>query len=270
MSFRQKIKSNNGILRIDDLKFSYGNSSVLNGISLEVPLGVFYGIVGPNGCGKTTLLDLIVGVRRPKKGLISYKGKKVWRYPRRTLSREISYVPQEPGINFSFTVEEVVMMGRHPYMGIFSTPSQSDRDIVNNVLDALELGHLRNRLITRLSGGEKQRVIFARALAQQTPLILLDEATSNMDIYYTLLCLERIKRDVLERGITVIASFHDLNLAGTYCDRIAFLNKGKVIAEGETESVLVPENIMKTFGVRCEVIKDPIEGRNMVVFHSRP
>jgi len=226
------------ILEIRNLSFSHGKKRVLSNISLKIPYGVFYGIIGPNGCGKTTLLDLIAGIKRPSKGSILYKNKEVWKYPRKALAREISYVPQEYAINFSFTVEEVVTMGRHPYMGIFSTTSKADLKIIKDVMNGLKLSDLGGRLITQLSGGEKQRVVFARALAQDTPLILLDEATSNMDISFTLLCLGRIRQEVEKKGLTAVASFHDLNLAGAYCDRIAFIKDGQVVAEGSTDQVL--------------------------------
>jgi len=257
------------IIRISGLHFSYGpTKEVLKGITLNIRAGCFYGIVGPNGCGKTTLLDLILGAKKPVSGGIAIRGKEVGSYKRRALARELALVPQEFQINFSFTVEEVILMGRHPYLGRLSSPSAQDRKIANEVIERLELAPFRYRYVTQLSGGEKQRVIFARALAQDAPTLLLDEATSNMDIYYTLLCLRRVAEEVQRNGHTVVATFHDLNLAGGFCDRMIFLKDGCIVAQGRTEDVLNPENVMETFGVPCSILENPLDGTRQVFFKA--
>ena len=254
------------ILQAKDLGFSYGGKDVISNLSLKIEEGIFYGLVGPNGCGKTTLLDLLLGARKPLEGSVLLKGKGLDKYSRRSLAREIALVPQEFKINFSFTVREIILMGRHPYIGRISTPSGHDLGVVEEVMDRVELVPFGDRYITELSGGEKQRVIFARALAQQTPLLLLDEATSNMDIYYTLLCLEHVRGRVRDEGLTVVASFHDLNLASTFCDEIIFMRQGQVLAQGPTDEVLTEDNVRHTFGVDCHIFKDPFERRTQVMF----
>lgn len=256
------------IVRLKDLRFSYGPKEVLRGVSLDVEAGHFYGLVGPNGSGKTTLLDLILGAKRPLSGSVLIGGKEAGSYNRRELARELALVPQEYHINFSFTVEEIILMGRHPYRGRLSSPSVLDRKIAEEVMEKLELAPFRYRFITQLSGGEKQRVIFARALAQDTPTLLLDEATSNMDIYFTLLCLRNVAEEVEKNGRTVIATFHDLNLAGGFCDRMVFLKDGCAVAQGQTQDVLNPENVMDTFGVPCSILANPFDGTRQVFFKT--
>ncbi|MBW2027506.1 MAG: ABC transporter ATP-binding protein [Deltaproteobacteria bacterium] len=256
------------IVRVSGLRFSYGPKEVLRGVSLDVEAGHFYGLVGPNGCGKTTLLDLILGAKRPVSGSVLVRGKEAGGYNRRVLARELALVPQEYHISFTFTVEEIILMGRHPYRGRLSSPSVRDRKIAEEVMERLELTPFRQRYITRLSGGEKQRVIFARALAQDTRILLLDEATSNMDIYYTFLCLRSVAEEVEKNGRTVIATFHDLNLAGGFCDRMVFLKEGCAVAQGQTRDVLNAENVMDTFGVPCTIMTNPIDGTKQVFFKT--
>lgn len=254
------------IISLRDLRFSYGKRQALRGITLDIYEGQFYGLVGPNGCGKTTKLDLILGIKTPTTGSVFVYGKDVRDYARRELARIISLVPQEYQSSFSFTVEEVVLMGRHPHKERLFSYSPWDREIAKEVMEKMELIPLKDRFITQLSGGEKQRVIFARAMAQQTPVLLLDEATSNMDIYYTLLCLGNVKQEVKAGKRTVIATFHDLNLASHFCDSLILMKEGKIVAYGPTKDVLTPENIMKTFGVTCKIYE--IDHKREVIFNS--
>lgn len=246
--------------------FSYGSVAAIRDLTLTLPPGKFYGIVGPNGCGKTTLLDLLIGSRRPSSGTVSFHNRPVVEYRRRDLSRQVALVPQDFSIGFAFTVHEVVLMGRHPYLKRFSAPSSTDLDQVESAMDTIGISHFRDRFVNELSGGEKQRVVVARALAQDTPVILFDEATSNLDIRYTLEILNVAKRLVREEKKTVIAVIHNLNLAAAYCDEIVFMKQGRVVASGPADTVMAPETIKEVFGIEIQVRQDDFSKTNQVSY----
>ncbi|MDO8785388.1 MAG: ABC transporter ATP-binding protein [Syntrophales bacterium] len=251
---------------IDGLSFWYGKNKALDDISLTVAPGRFYGVIGPNGCGKTTFLDLLVRNRLPGKGTIRYSGRELREYGRRKLAREIALVPQDFYINFPFTVREVVLMGRHPYIPRFGSPSEGDLRLADEIMEKLEIDWFGNKYVTELSGGEKQRVVFARALVQDTPVLILDEGTSSMDIQHTLSVLEIVAQKVKENGITVIAALHNLNLAALYSDRLLFMKSGRIVAEGNTHEVLNEKNIGEVFEVDSRVYFDQYAGKTQVVF----
>ena len=248
--------------------FSYGPVSVLEDLNLTIRPSIFYGIVGPNGCGKTTLLDLLVGSRRPAAGRVMFQGRRIEDFTRRQLAREVSLVPQEFAVNFPFTVLEVVLMGRHPYIGRFSSPSARDLAAAQRAMDAIGVDRFRNKLVTELSGGEKQRVVLARALAQETPVLILDEPTSNLDVRYSLDILSAVTSRVLEHGRTAVAVMHDLNLAAAFCQELIFIKEGRVHAAGPTREVMTSENIVQVFGVESRVYEDDYAGSPRVVFRS--
>ncbi len=255
------------VFELSGLRFSFGRRVVLDGIDLAFEPGRFHGIVGPNGSGKTTLLMLMLGFYQPEAGQIHFRGEDLAALPKRRLAREIALVPQDFSINFDFSVRDVVTMGRYPYMPRFSAPSREEAGKVTSVLEEMGIAGIADRSVLALSGGEKQWVVFARALAQDTPVLLLDEATSNMDIHHTLYALDRVSRRV-RTGKTVIGVFHDLNLAAMYCDRLIFMSDGRVLAEGETEKIFREEMIEKTFGVRGTILKHPLTGDKQVIFRK--
>ena len=237
------------LFEVADLQFGYARGPVLEGVSFTLTAGCFYGLLGPNGCGKTTLLDLLAGLKRPASGQIRFRGRPLDAYGRRQLAREIALVPQNFYINFPFAVHEVVMMGRYPHLGRFARPGEEDLRLVQEALDAANMGRLANRPVTALSGGERQRVIFARALAQNTDMLMLDEATSNLDIRHTLGLLSRARERVRQGQLTVLAVFQDINLAALYCDELLFLQAGGLVAQGPTNDVLRADILEKVYGV---------------------
>jgi iron complex transport system ATP-binding protein len=240
-------------LNIQNINFSYENNPVIRELSCRFFPGNFYGIVGPNGSGKTTLLDMISGFMAPDTGGILLEKIDISKLSKRIIAQKIALVSQNYYINFPFSVEEIIMMGRHPYIDRFSHPSSFDAQMVNQVMDFTEISHLKHRKITELSGGEKQRCIFARALCQDTPVLLLDEAFSNMDIKHTLHMLDIVKKAVLETNKIVICVLHDLNLAASWSDEILFLKNGEIKAMGKTEDVMTQDNIELIFDVKSKV-----------------
>ena len=237
------------LFEVADLQFRYPRGPVLEGVTFTLAAGCFYGLLGPNGCGKTTLLDLLAGLKRPSRGQIRFQGRPLEAYSRRELAREIALVPQNFYINFPFAVHEVVMMGRYPHLGRFARPGEEDRRLVQDALEAANLGRFARQPVTTLSGGERQRVIFARALAQDTGMLMLDEATSNLDIRHTLGLLSRTRERVRQERQTVLAVFQDVNLAALYCDELLFLQEGGLVAQGPTSDVLRADILETVYGV---------------------
>ncbi len=248
------------------VSFAYGENQALAGLDISLAPGRFYGIVGPNGCGKTTFLDLLTGAKSPDRGSVTFMDRPVAGYRRRDLARMVALVPQDFGIDFAFTVQEVVLMGRHPHIGRFASPTAEDWRQVDAAMEAIGISHFKDRFVNELSGGEKQRVVVARALAQQTPYLLFDEATSSLDVQYTMQIFNVAKRLVQEEGRTVIAVIHNLNLAAAYCDELVFMQKGKVAASGPTDTVLDPALIKKVFGVESRVAFDEFSNTNQISF----
>ncbi len=254
---------------IDHIAFAYEDHPVLTDVSLNIEPGSFFGILGPNGCGKSTFIDLLMGHRQPESGRITYNSREIRSYSRRQLAREMALVPQNFYVNFPFTALEVVMMGRYPHLPRFAAPSVDDLAWVGEVMERTGTGRFRDRYMTEMSGGERQRVIFARALAQNTPVLLLDEATSNMDIHHTLALMEIVATDVKNSGKTAVSVFQDVNLAATYCDRLILMKNGTIADWGETESVLTADNLGIVFDVDAYVYSDPFTQSRKVSFKKR-
>lgn len=251
---------------LNHISFTYADRKVIDDISIALVPGKFYGIIGPNGSGKTTMVDLLSRHRLPAEGRISYDGRVLSSFSKKELSREIALVPQNFYINFPFTVKEIVMMGRYPHIPRFAAPSADDLNILQNVMQLTEINEFADRYITELSGGERQRVVFARALAQDTPVLILDEATSNLDINFSISLFNIAEQRVKQNGETVIAVMQDINLAAGYCDCLVFMSGGRIAAHGATGSVLNPETLRSVFNVEAKVYQDPYSGSLQVVF----
>lgn len=248
------------------VSFAYGETQALVELDITLAPGRFYGIVGPNGCGKTTFLDLLTGGKSPDRGSVTFQDLPVAGYNRRDLARLVALVPQDFGIDFAFTVQEVVLMGRHPHIGRFASPAAEDWRQVDLAMAAIGISHFKDRFVNELSGGEKQRVVVARALAQQTPYLLFDEATSSLDVRYTMQIFNVARKLVREEGRTVIAVIHNLNLAAAYCDELIFMQNGKVAACGPTDAVLEAGMIKKVFGVESRVAFDEFSNTKQISF----
>jgi ABC-type cobalamin/Fe3+-siderophores transport system ATPase subunit len=245
------------VYNLRDVWFSYKTTPVLEEVTLLLERGKFYGLIGPNGSGKTTLLDLLAATARPTRGSVSLKNKPIATYPKKDLACLLALVPQDFTLGFDYTVFDIVLMGRHPHIPRFANPSEKDLALVDDALDIMDITNLRDRSVTDLSGGEKQRVVVARALAQDTEVIILDEATSNLDIRHTIEIMSIIHGRATRKEVTVIAAIHDLNLAASFCDELIVLKHGKVMATGPVTKVLTQELISRTFDVDSHVYLHP-------------
>ncbi|MDH7576281.1 MAG: heme ABC transporter ATP-binding protein [Bacillota bacterium] len=261
------------VLKVHDVECRYGAHPALQGVSLVVPRGIFLGLIGPNAAGKSTLLKTLAATLKPKRGVVLFNGTELDKISRRAFAQHVSVVPQEATVSFPFSVYEVVMMGRHPHLGRFIRESERDFAIVREAMDAANCWHLRDRNILEISGGERQRVILARALAQEPEVILLDEPTNHLDLTAQLEILGVLKNLNAQRGLTVLAVFHDLNLASQFSDQLILLHEGKIFSAGTPESVLTREMIRAVYGTDVLVIKHPLTGSPQVVllprFHER-
>ncbi len=235
-------------VEIENVSFAYGPQTILQNMSFAVETGQFLAVAGPNGAGKSTLLNLICGLLQPQHGRIRIDGSDIHSYSVKALARKVAVVRQEFVPAFDFTVAEVVAMARTPYMSAFGFESQDDREIIARALDMTETSRFASRPIRQLSGGERQRVFIARALAQQSPVLLLDEPTSFLDFKHQVGIYDLLKDTQRQTGKTIIAVTHDINLAIQYCDR-ALLISDKNYHLGDINEVFVRERIEEVFGV---------------------
>jgi iron complex transport system ATP-binding protein len=252
-------------LTAEHVTFSYeAGLTVLDDVSATVPHGGLVGILGPNGSGKTTLLRVLGGLLAPSRGRVAFEGADLRAIRRRDIARRIAVVPQETQLAFEYSVLEMAMMGRYPHLGAFEIEGPGDLEITRDALRATGTLPLQARFFNTLSGGEKQRVVIASALAQQPEVLLLDEPTASLDLAYQLEIRSVLQRLNHDRGLTVVVSTHDLNLAGAICRQLVLLDRGRVLASGPTESMLEPALIRRLYGVEVHVSRS-IPGQLTVV-----
>ena len=245
---------------VHGLTLTYDTHPVLDGAEFNVERGDLVALLGANGAGKSTLLRCISRILQPTGGQIIIDGRLLQHLQSKEAARLMAVVPQETTADFDFSVEDIIMMGRFPYLRRFQKENQDDYEIVERAMEMTGVTHLRERSIPTLSGGEKQRVIMARAVAQQPEVLLLDEPTANLDIGYQTMLLELAARLNREQGVTVIAAIHDINLAVHHFNRFILLAGGRVLAAGRAEEVITPENIQKSYGVPASTYRHPLHG----------
>lgn len=252
-------------LRIHNLTVSYNGVPALNDVTLDVPEGDFVCILGPNGSGKTTLLRTMAKVLMPTAGAVYLSGKDLRSVSVRDLARQMSVVPQNDAIDFDFTVEDIVLMGRMPHLSRFASLSEHDWQAVNQAMQATNVERFRRRLITHISGGERKRVIIARALAQEPKILLLDEPTSNLDINYQYEIMALIHRLNATQRLTVLAVLHQINLASAVAKTILLLNQqGQIHAVGTPEEVITKENVEAVYRTPVLVTPHPLTDKPQV------
>ena len=256
------------LLEAAGISATYDGPEVLSNLSLRIEPGEFVAVTGPNGSGKSTLLRTLSRILKPKLGQALLDEKDLYTLTPLESARSIAVVPQQTETNFDFTCEEVVTMGRAPHIKAFQGESKEDLTIVQRSMERTGTWELRHRTIPELSGGERQRVILARAFAQSPKILILDEATAHLDLRYQVEILRMIDELKKESNTSVLGSFHDLNLALPYADRLVLLEKGRVVASGPPEEVVDEPLLRKVFGEVVRVAPHPITGKPMVVVES--
>jgi iron complex transport system ATP-binding protein len=245
-------------IEINGVTHSYEDRPVLEDISVFIRKGTFFIIIGPNGSGKTTLMKLIAGIHKPSMGQVIVLGKPIDHFTRRSLAKTVAMVAQMSAMEFPFTVEEVVLMGRSPHKGLLGLDNRSDTKIARQSMAFTEVEHLAGRKLDQLSGGEQQRVFIARAICQEPEIILLDEPTAALDLAHQVKVMDLMERLQLEKGVTIVMVSHDVNLADIYANSLLLLKEGKIIRFGSPEQVLTYETLEKAYGCTLIVDKSPL------------
>jgi iron complex transport system ATP-binding protein len=248
-------------VRIERVSFAYGDREVLRDVAFDISRGECFGILGPTGSGKSTLVRLLSRVLRPTTGRILLSSRDLGTYPPRELARSMAVVPQETALDFPFSVLEVVLMGRAPHLGGFGFEGDRDVAAAERAMERTGVDDLAARFFHQLSGGEKQRVVIARALAQEPEVLVLDEPTTFLDIRHVVEIFELLRSLSEERRITLIVVLHDLNLAALYLDRLVFLKAGRVVACGNTDEVLNYRTIREVYDTDVYVHRNDLTGR---------
>jgi len=259
------------IVSIDRVVARYGEARALDQFTMSAAEGEFVGVLGANGAGKTTLVRLLSGVATAAEGTVELAGRPIESYSPRERARLVAVVPQDTSLAFPFRVDEIVLMGRFPHLGRFGLEGDADRAIADAAMEATDVARFRDREIGTLSGGERQLVLVARAIAQEARVLVLDEPTSFLDLRHQVQLYETLVRLIRERNLTVIAVSHDLNLAAQYSHRLVLLGEGRVLAEGPPDTVLTEENLHTTYGIKLRVLRDEQTGTPFVApGESRP
>ena len=257
------------MLNVDDLHFAYDGDHILRGLSIKVGDREVVGVVGPNGSGKTTLFRLMTGVLRPMSGRVLIEGVDMADLKPVERARLVAVVAQNPELPAGFTVHDLVTMGRNPHLKLLQWESRRDLEVVLRVMELTDTLPLADRLVGTLSGGERQRCLVALALAQEAPVLLMDEPTSSLDLAGQTEVMDLVREVQGNRGGAVVIAMHDLTLAAQYCDRIVMVHEGRAYAAGRPGQVLTVENIRVVYGVEAEVLRHPRSGTPVVLPVSR-
>ena len=255
------------MIKVDNLTSHYGKKEILHSLSFHVEKGDFYALMGANGSGKTTLLKCISKMLPVPEGRIELNGKEINRYSAKHLAQNLSVVSQRQHIDFEFSAQDMVMMGRNPYQKKLQNDSEEDRKIVEEVMRKTDTWHLKDAAINKISGGEYQRVILARAMAQRTPVLLLDEPLSNLDVSHQFEIISMLKELNRREGTTIMLIIHDLNLALEFCDKLMLLKEGKILFDGKTENGLTSSMIADAFDVNSSPME--VAGRKVILLSKK-
>lgn len=260
------MKQNNypPILQIRSLSANYGDVIALKDISLDVQQGEIVGVIGPNGAGKSTLIKVLSGVLKASAGEVLINQKEVSTYSPSQRARTLAVVPQARQLGGAFSVEQAVLLGRTAYLGFLGKPKQDDLERVQWAMEQTEVDSLADRKLAEISGGEQQRVLLARALAQDTPVLLLDEPTNHLDLKYQVNLLKLVKKLVRQEGLSVLMAMHDLNQVSGTADRVVLLANGQLKAIGSPEEVLTQENILQAYQIGIDTFTHPKTNKHMI------
>jgi iron complex transport system ATP-binding protein len=252
------------VISFENVSFGYGERRVVDGLTLEIPRGQLLGVIGPNGAGKSTIVRLLLGLLQPDGGRVRVDGREVSSYDRRAFARLCAAVPQEEALEFPFTALEVVLMGRIAHLGALGFEKRADIEAAHKAMAETCVEELADRPLYTLSGGERKRVLLARAIAQESPLLVLDEPAAALDIHHQIAIFDLL-RERHRRGVTVVVVVHDLNLAAAYCDRLLLCRAGQPPLAGSVEEILTYQRVKESFGVDVYVGVNEITGARFLI-----
>lgn len=256
-------------MKIKELYVGYDNVDILKGINLNIENGQFSAIIGPNGAGKSTLLKSLCGFLLPRSGILEIDGRDMKKFSAKDLAKKIALIPQEIQMQFDYPVFDLVMMGRFPYLDMWQSYRKEDKDFVVTLLRELDLEAMQDKFYSQLSGGEKQRVSIARALAQDTEYILMDESFSHLDINHQVDIMNLMIKINQEKGKTIIIVSHNINLTVEYCERIILLDRGKIHADGKPVDVITEANLNAVYGIIPPIMVNPISKNPYILYPGR-
>ncbi|MDP8241744.1 MAG: ABC transporter ATP-binding protein [Candidatus Celaenobacter antarcticus] len=255
------------MIKVENLYYSYSDKPVLDDISFTVDRNDFVGVIGPNGAGKSTLLKCLCGYIKDYQGDVYLNNIQLSDYSSLERARQVSVVVQQPHFEFDFTVRDVVLMGKYPYLGFWQNYTSGQIVKTEQILKDLNIGHLSNRYLAELSGGEFQLIMIARALNQDTDILLFDEPASHLDIHHQIRIFSLLQQQNLKQNKTIFAVSHNINLAAEFCNKILILDNSRIIAFGKTDEVLKKKALRKVFQVPIEVIKNPFTGKPNILYN---
>ncbi len=251
------------LLRVADLRVELGRTLAVDGVSFSVNPGEMVGIIGPNGSGKTTTLRAVSGLIEPESGSVELSGVQLDKFDARAKAKKIAYLPQSSGHGMSFTAMEIALMGRYPHLGRFQVEGENDRKVALDALKRTGVEEFADRQLGDMSGGERQRVLIARSLAQEPELLLLDEPTASLDLKHQIELMALVHAEAAA-GMGTVVVLHDVSLAARHCDRLVLLDRGKLIADGTPAEVLTADNLARVFEVEATIEIDELNGRPYV------